>query len=126
MPEGGAETTKKNRKYGVLGFIAGVLNGIFGAGGGLLVVPMLESQELEPKKAHATSIAIILPLSVVSAVMYLAGGVAVDWGELGIVLPLGLVGAAAGSFLLMKLQNKLLKKLFGVVMIVSAVRILLR
>lgn len=117
---------KKNAKYGILGFIAGVLNGIFGAGGGLLVVPMLESQEIEPKKAHATSIAIILPLSVISAAMYLAHGVGVDWPQLGVVTPLGLVGAAAGSFLLMKLQNKLLKKLFGVVMIVSAVRLLLR
>ena len=110
-------------KYGILGFIAGILNGIFGAGGGLLVVPMLQSQDIEPKKAHATSIAIILPLSLISAGMYLFSGVSMDWGQLGIVVPLGLVGAVLGSLLLAKMQNKLLKKLFGIIMIVSAVRI---
>ena len=117
---------KRQYKYGALGFVAGVLNGIFGAGGGLLVVPMLQSQEIEPKKAHATSIAIILPLSVISAAMYLWQGVALDWGQLGAVVPLGLAGAVAGSLLLKKMPNKLLKKLFGAVMILSAVRIFFR
>lgn len=117
---------KRIFKFGLLGTIAGVLNGIFGAGGGLLVVPMLESQKLEPKKAHATSIAVIFPLSVVSTILYLCSGTAVEWGQLGILIPLGAVGALLGAFLLTKVQNKWLKKLFGVVMILSAVRILLR
>lgn len=117
---------KQKIKFSLLGFIAGILNGIFGAGGGLLVVPMLEAQGIEPKKAHATSIAIILPLSIISAVMYFLNGVQMDLPTLWIVVPLGILGAVAGSFLLMKMKNKLLKKLFGVVMIVSAVRILLR
>ena len=117
---------KQKVKFGILGFIAGVLNGIFGAGGGLMVVPMLQSQDIEPKKAHATSIAIILPLSVVSAIMYVIGGIKIDWGQLGIVTLLGLGGAVAGSFLLAKMQNGLLKKIFGLVMIISAVRIFFR
>lgn len=110
-------------KFGILGFIAGILNGIFGAGGGLLVVPMLQSQEIEPKKAHATSIAIILPLSAISAGMYLFNGISMDWGQFGVVVPLGLIGAVLGSLLLAKMQNKLLKKLFGLIMIFSAMRI---
>ncbi len=117
---------KKTVKYGIFGFIAGILNGIFGAGGGLLVVPMLESQDLEPKKAHATSIAVILPLSLVSTAMYLLGGVSADWRQLLTVIPLGAAGAVGGSFLLMKLNNRVLKKIFGIIMILSAVRILIR
>jgi len=110
----------------MLGFVAGVLNGIFGAGGGLLVVPMLEGQDLPEKEAHATSIAVILPLSLVSAGAYLLKGVGADWRALGAAVPPGLLGAAAGAFLLKKLPNVLLKKLFGAVMVLSAVRLLLR
>lgn len=117
---------KQAVRFRMLGFIAGILNGIFGAGGGLLVVPMLQSQNLEPKKAHATSIAIILPLSVISATMYLCRGVPFHWDPFWRTAPLGLLGAAAGSFLLAKLNNAWLKRLFGIVMIVSAVRIFFR
>lgn len=117
---------KSTFKYGLLGFAAGILNGIFGAGGGLLVVPMLQAQELEPRRSHATSIAIILPLSVISALLCLVQGVKLDWDLLWQTTPLGLAGAAAGSLLLAKLKNSWLKRLFGVVMILSAVRIFFR
>lgn len=113
-------------RYGLSGLIAGVLNGIFGAGGGLLVVPMLERQGLEPRKAHATSIAIILPLSLISGGLYLIQGVALDSSQLWTVIPAGLIGAAGGAFLLMKLKNRLLKRIFGVIMILSALRLLFR
>ena len=113
-------------RYGLSGLIAGVLNGIFGAGGGLLVVPMLERQGLEPRKAHATSIAIILPLSLISGGLYLLQGVALDSSQLWTVIPAGLIGAAGGAFLLMKLKNRLLKRIFGVIMILSALRLLFR
>ena len=92
-------------RYGLSGLIAGVLNGIFGAGGGLLVVPMLERQGLEPRKAQ---------------------GVALDSSQLWTVIPAGLIGAAGGAFLLMKLKNRLLKRIFGVIMILSALRLLFR
>ena len=46
---------------------------IIGSGGGMVVVPLFESK-LEPHKAHATSIAIILPLSIISTVLYLKSG----------------------------------------------------
>lgn len=117
---------KKPVKFAILGFIAGILNGIFGAGGGLLVVPMLESQKIEARQAHATSIAIIFPLSVISGALYLLNGVSLDWEKLFLILPLGLLGAAIGSYLLLKMQNKLLKKLFALVMILSSIRILFR
>lgn len=113
-------------KYYLLGFVAGILNGFFGAGGGLLVVPMLSSLNIEQKKAHATSIAIILPLSVISAVMYIIKGIRIDIIQLTIFTVLGLVGAVIGSYLLMKVKNQLIRRIFGIIMIVSAIRILLK
>ena len=69
------EKSKKKRWYFIfLGLVAGILNGLFGAGGGVAVVPMLENAGIEPKKAHATSISIILPLSILSGIFYLISG----------------------------------------------------
>lgn len=55
-------------------------NGLFGSGGGLFLVPLFVSWlHMEQKKAFATSVAVILPLSVASlAVFLLKGGM--DWG----------------------------------------------
>ncbi len=117
---------KPSLKSGGLGFLAGILNGLFGAGGGLLVVPMLEAQELPPQKAHATSIAVILPLSLLSAALALFQGRTLDWPAVWTLLPFGLAGAAAGAFLLSRMNPLLLKRLFGAVMLIAAVRLLLR
>lgn len=87
---------------------------------------MLESSEIEQKKSHATSIAIILPLSIISAIIYLINGVKIDILQLSSTIPLGILGAVLGAFWLMKIKNEWLKKIFGLVMIISAIRILLR
>ena len=67
-------------KYIITGALAGVANGLFGSGGGLFLVPLFVSWlHMEQKKAFATSVAVILPLSVASlAVFLLKGGM--DWG----------------------------------------------
>ena len=109
----------------LVGAAAGFLNGLFGAGGGTVVVPLLEHSGLEAKKAHATSIAVILPLSLVSALLYLRG-IAAPWGEAAALLPLGIVGAVVGAKLLLRVDNRLLRKIFGVLILASAVRLWLR
>ena len=116
---------RKTWYFCLLGAAAGFLNGLFGAGGGVAVVPMLEMAGIESKKAHATSIAIILPLSVFSAVFYL-WGTTPHWGEALTYLPLGAVGAVIGAWLLKKIDNNLLRRIFGGVILASAVRLWLR
>ena len=111
--------------YAGLGVAAGILNGLFGAGGGVAVVPMLEKAGIEPKKAHATSISIILPLSILSGVFYWFSG-RIQFGAALWYLPLGLVGALLGAWLLKKISNDLLRRIFGIVIIISAIRIFLK
>ena len=111
--------------YGLLGAAAGFLNGLFGAGGGVAVVPLLEWSGLESKKAHATSIAVILPLCLFSAVFYLRG-IEAPWQEALWYLPLGIAGAVIGAKLLKKVDNRLLRRIFGGVILASAVRLWLR
>lgn len=108
-----------------LGFFCGVLNGLFGAGGGVIAVPMLQKAGLEPKKAHATSIAIILPLTLATTVIYLFTGT-IDLHQSWVYIPGGLAGAIAGSLLLKKLSNVWVKRIFGLVIILSGLRLLLK
>lgn len=107
------------------GALAGLLNGLLGAGGGMVVVPLLERSGLEPRQAHATSVAVIAPLCVLSAAVYLING------SVGIAaalpyLPAGLVGAFAGAKLLPKIPNGVLRRIFGAFMLYAAFRLLLR
>lgn len=109
----------------LLGLAVGLLNGLFGAGGGMVAVPMLKRAGLEAKNAHATSIAITMPLSVLSGYLYVsAGGLA--FSDALPFIPTGIIGALAGAILLKRVSDTLLRRLFGALVIVAAVRLLLR
>ena len=57
------------------GGAAGLVNGFFGGGGGMVLVPLLAGKcGLERRSAFASSVAIILPLCALSAVIYFARG----------------------------------------------------
>ena len=59
-------------KYALSGTAAGLVNGLFGGGGGMVLVPLLNGWcGLAGKQAFATCVAAILPLSAVSAAVYL-------------------------------------------------------
>ena len=59
-------------KYAVSGALAGAVNGLFGGGGGMVLVPLLSGWcGMEGKRSFATCVAVILPLSAVSAAGYL-------------------------------------------------------
>ncbi|MBR7137644.1 MAG: sulfite exporter TauE/SafE family protein, partial [Clostridia bacterium] len=59
----------------VTGLAAGFVNGLLGAGGGMILVPMLHLWcGLDEKEACATSVAIVAPMCALSAILYFAGG----------------------------------------------------
>ena len=73
------------------GGLAGFVNGFFGAGGGMIVVPLLILLvKLEDKNAFSSAISIILPLTIVSLVIYAKNGAL----DLKAALPYLLGGAA--------------------------------
>ncbi len=117
---------KNYNVYAVLaGSLAGFFNGLFGGGGGMIVVPMLiHLLDCPPKKAHATAILIILPLSIVSGLFYLSFGAL----NLSVALPtsIGVVlGGVAGALLLSKLSNKWTLIIFSVVMAIAGLKMLI-
>lgn len=108
-----------------LGLVVGVLNGLLGAGGGMVAVPMLRGLGLRAEEAHATSIAIIFPLAVASGFLYLQAGqfaLADAW----VYLPGGVAGALCGAWLLPRIKTLWLHRIFGVVILLSAIRLLMR
>jgi len=108
----------------VIGLAAGLANGLFGAGGGTILVPAQEKfLQLETHKAHATTLAVVLPLCIISAVVY-TWGVDVNWGALLAVSAGGVIGGLLGAKLLNKLSGAWLNMLFGVFLAVGALRML--
>lgn len=108
-----------------IGAVCGLLNGLFGAGGGIAAVPLLKKSGLPLKKAHATSLAVILPLSLVSAGLYLSNG-SVQLPQALPYLPGGFAGACLGAALLQKIPGVWLRRAFGAFMVYAAVRLLLK
>lgn len=90
----------------------------------MLSVPLLEESGVDTKKAHATSIAIMLPLSIVSALVYMRRG-SLDIKTAAMYIPGGLIGVLAGSLLLKKISSDILQRLFSCVMIYFGIRMLL-
>ena len=87
----------------------------------MVSVPLLEHGGLEPARAHATSIAVILPLTALSAGSYLFSG-SVDFSEALPYLLGGLPGCWVGSRLLGKLSSTALSRIFGVLILFAAGR----
>lgn len=106
------------------GTATGFLNGLLGAGGGMVAVPLLRALGLSEKESHATSIAVILPLSLLSGFLYLRHGRFALTDAL-IFLPGGALGAIVGAFLLKRLSPVWIRKVFGILVLYSAVRLLL-
>ena len=115
---------KKTLKYCCAALI-GFINAIFGAGGGMIAVPYLKKLGLEQKQAQATAIAVILPLTIISSIIYFYKGY-YSFSEALPFLPFGLVGAIFGTKLLPKMGNKVLKTIFSLFMIWAGIRMITR
>ncbi len=107
------------------GLAIGFANGFFGGGGGMLLVPLLSFvAKLEEKKSHATAIAIMLPLSVLSAVIYTVKGA--YHITTGLITGGGVIaGGIVGALLLNKLNNKVISMIFYALMIAAGIRMLI-
>jgi len=118
----------KNNKirYAVIGSLAGLANGLLGAGGGLFVVPLLTRwTKMEPRRAFATSLAVILPLSVASLVIYILRG-QVDFSFGWPFLVGGAVGGLAAGLFLKRVPVVWLRCAFGLLIVVGGVRALFK
>jgi uncharacterized membrane protein YfcA len=105
----------------VMGSIIGFINGFLGSGGGMVTVPILEKlKKLDSQKSHATAIAVMFPLSLISGVIYCLN-FQLDWLNVLIISLSATAGGVLGCFFLKKLSGKAIKIIFSVVMIFAGV-----
>ena len=107
------------------GVLTGAANGLFGGGGGMIAVPYLEHIARYPTaNAHATAIAVVLPATLTSAIVYLLFGLVPFF----ILLPVAigvLLGGVLGAKLLGALNPRYTAIAFSVLMLIAGVRMLL-
>jgi uncharacterized membrane protein YfcA len=107
----------------VIGAGAGLLSGLFGIGGGIVIVPaLLALMSMERKKAHGTSLAATLPVAAASLITYTIGG-NVDWPVAACLATGAIFGAVVGTQLLQIIPKKPLTIIFIVVILITAVRL---
>lgn len=109
----------------IVGILSGMLAGIFGVGGAIIVIPaLIFFLGMDQHDAQGTSLAFMLPpVGILATWNYWKEG-HVNW-KVALVLSLTFViGAYLGSHISINLSDKLLRKLFGILMIVVAVKMI--
>ena len=107
------------------GILIGAVNGLFGAGGGIIAVPILKKAGLEAKQSHANAVAVILPVSILSGVLYLVNG-KVQFSDVSPYILWGLIGSVLGTFVLKKISPLWLRRIFGFFVIYAGIRMILK
>jgi uncharacterized membrane protein YfcA len=108
-----------------VGLVGGVLSGLFAIGGGVVMVPLLTTfAKLDQRVAAATSLAAIVPTSIVGSITYFAVG-EVDLVAAAIVSAGAVVGAIVGSALLRRISLTWLRWMFIVFIVAIAARLFL-
>ena len=108
-----------------IGILAGFICGIFSSGGGLILVPAFTHiLNIEDKKARATAAFSILPMVILSSLIYLKNNL-IDW-KIAIYCGIGgIIGGAIGAILLKKLSVKILKIVFIIFLVYTSVKFII-
>jgi uncharacterized protein len=109
----------------LIGAAAGVLSGLLGVGGGIVMVPALVIAGLGQHRAQSTSLAAIVPIALVGAILF-GRAASVDLPAAVVLAAGSLVGVRIGALLMHRLSEVLLARVFGVFMIVTAITMLVR
>jgi uncharacterized membrane protein YfcA len=103
-----------------VGALAGALSGLFGVGGGILIVPgLVLLLGMGQRRAHATSLAAIVPVAAAGAAGYAVSG-SVDWPVAGLLTVGGVLGAVAGTHALGRIPERGLRVIFALFMLAAA------
>jgi uncharacterized membrane protein YfcA len=109
----------------VVGLVAGFLSGLFGVGGGILIVPALVlTMAMDQRLAHGTSLAAVLPIAVSSTLGYALED-KVDWPVAALLAGAAVGGALIGTHALHCLPQRALAFAFAGVLTATAVRLLI-
>ena len=109
----------------IIGLMAGVFGGMFGVGGAIIMIPALVYfLGVDQHTAQGTSVAIMLPpIGLFAAYNYYKAGDVNIWYAVIIALAF-MVGGYFGSLIALRLPENLMKKIFGILLILVALRMI--
>lgn len=108
-----------------MGVIVGFVNGFWGGGGGMICVPILmKIIKLPTKKAHSTTLLIMLPLSIASLIVYIING-NLNYYDAGRVCIGFVLGGIIGANLLNKISNFWIGVVFSLIILVGGIKLLI-
>lgn len=103
-----------------IGLVAGILSGLIGIGGGIIIVPMLLLVGFSQQQAQGTSLAALLPpVTLLAVINYHKEGY-VDWRFAIMISVFFILGGFLGSKIAISLDQKVLKKIFGIILLLIA------
>ena len=102
------------------GIAAGAVNGIFGAGGGMVLIPLLKNSDLSQDEIFASSVVIILPMCLIS----LLPRSPLPWMQAAPFLISGTVGAIGSAAFGKYIPVKWLHRFLGVLILYGGIRYL--
>ena len=108
-----------------IGLLGGMLSGMFGIGGGVIMVPlMVFLLSFTQHQAQGTSLAVLsFPVAFVAAYNYYkSGDNIVDWKFAAIIAASFIIGGYLGSKLAITINQALLKKLFSIMLLIAAIK----
>lgn len=107
-----------------IGLSAGIASGLFGVGGGIVMVPLLTMLAgLSQHQAHATSLAAIVPIAIVAALVFVEAG-EIDYPIAALLAAGSLVGAPLGARLMARTSEGVLTVAFAILMLAVASQLL--
>ncbi len=109
----------------IIGLMAGLFSGMFGVGGAIVVIPSLVFfLGLSQHQAQGTSLAFMIPpVTLMAAITYWKNGY-VNWKFALVLAVVFVIGTYFGSMISVHLPEKVLKRIFGVVMLLIALKII--
>ena len=110
----------------LIGVLAGILSGLVGVGGGVIMVPLLVLLlGFNQHQAQGTSLAVlVVPVTAIAVYTYHKEGY-IDWRYVGIIAMFFVIGGYFGSKIAVGLDQKMLKKVFGFILLLIAGKMLL-
>ena len=120
-------TSRCGRVLAVCGVVTGVLSGLFGVGGGFVIVPALVLfSGMGIHRAVATSLLVIAVISGAALATYAAAGQRLDASTTGLFVAGGVIGLAAGSWVGRAVSPAQLQKVFAAVIVAIAVFVVVK
>lgn len=111
--------------YLILGLVTGVAGGFFGIGGGTIIIPALVYLAgFTQHQAQGTTLAMMVPpIALLAAIKYYQAG-NVDIKAAGLICIGFFIGGLLGAYLVAPVPDQLLKKIFGVFLVLIAIKMI--